>query len=332
MRCKRREIAAFLAALLLFLCLSLGAGALLRPVREQYGSVWSAYRLEPENSMDVLYLGSSLAYCDIAPAWVWEESGLRSFVMAGPEQTLPISYYYLREACRTQSPQLVMLEATGMFFEKYQNYTKANIDYMPLSFNRLAATFTAAEPELVPDLLFPLFSYHDRLESIETEELRQKLRPATDPLAGYTFLNEACAPPEYAERTEFTAQSETYRDNLRWLERIRDFCAGRDIELLLFVAPTAGRIPAAAMETLRQDAKTLGIELTDLNEALPELGIDDGRDWYDFLHFNIRGAEKFSRWLGDYLAARPELTPSAAEDAAWTAKLAHLETLAGEAA
>ena len=331
MRSKLREIAAFLAALLLFLCISWGAGVLLRPERKLYGSMWQAYRTEPRESIDVLFFGSSLVYCDVAPAWIWAESGLRSYVMAGPEQTIPISYYYIREACRTQSPQLIMMEVTGLFYQKYQNYTRANIDYMPLSANRLAATFTAAERELIPDLLYPLFSYHDRLNDIDGEELRRKLKPAADPLAGYTFLSDACPPPDYAERAEFTADSDAYRANLRWLERIRDFCEQHDTALLLYVAPSAGRIPAAAMELLRQDLSALGLSLADLNEALPELGIDDERDWYDFLHFNERGAEKFSRWLGAYLTAQPGIMPSEGEDAAWTEKLAYLETLAEEA-
>ena len=44
---------------LLALLLLLGAGALLRPPQETYGSTWRAYRAEPRNSIDVLYLGSS---------------------------------------------------------------------------------------------------------------------------------------------------------------------------------------------------------------------------------------------------------------------------------
>ncbi len=333
MRSKRREIAAFLAALLLFLCLSWGMGILPRPARLQYGSMWRAYRCEPRDSLDVLFFGSSLVYCDVAPAWVWAESGLRGFVMAGPEQTIPITYYYIREACRTQSPQLIMLEVTGMFYQKYQSYTRANIDYMPFTANRLGATFAAAERELVPELLYPLFAYHDRWDTIEREELQSKLEPsAVDPLAGYTFLSDACAPPDYAERAEFTADSDTYRENLRWLTRIRDFCDRQGIPLLLCVAPSAGRIPAAAMETLRKDVAALGLTLTDLNEALPELGIDDTNDWYDFLHFNARGAEKFSRWLGADLVGTQGLTPTAGEDTAWAERLAYLEKLAGEAA
>ena len=324
---KRREIAAFCAAVLLFLLLSWGAGALLRPNRTEFGSMWPAFRSEPRNSVDVLFFGSSLVYCDVAPAWIWDESGLHSYVMAGPEQTIPISYYYIREACRSQTPRLVMLEVTGMFYEQYQNYTRANISYMPLSVNRIAAAFSAAEPGLRFGLLYPLYDYHDRWTEISSDELRANLNPTTDRFAGYTPLTDACGVPTPYER-DFSADTDTYRDNLRWLEKIRDFCAERGIDLALYIAPSASRIPYAALETLRNDLLASGRELTDCNEILPELMIDDSSDWYDYLHFNVRGAEKFSRWIGRRLAAA---YTAAADDPAkeqWSDRLRALEAAA----
>jgi len=325
---KRREIAAFLAAALLFLLLSWGAGALLRPNRTAYGSMWPAYLHETRDSADVLFFGSSLVYCDVAPAWIWAESGLRSFVLAGPEQTVPISYYYIREALRTQSPQVVILEITGMFYAQYQNYTRANISYMPLSFNRIAATFTAAEPSLRFGLLYPLYDYHDRWTEVTTEELRFKLSAQEDFYAGYTLLTDACDAPTPYERDDFTADSDTYRENLRWLEKIRDFCAAQGSELLLYITPSISRIPADAMQTLREDLSDRGMTLTDCNEILPELDIDSDSDWYDALHFNVRGAEKFSRWLGRFFAERTEARADDELDALWSERLRGLEEAA----
>ncbi len=87
------RLTAFLLALVLFLGVTWAGGRLLMPQRKEYGSLWEQYLREPENSLDLLFLGSSIAYCDVAPAWIWEESGLRSWVMAGPEQTLSLTYY-----------------------------------------------------------------------------------------------------------------------------------------------------------------------------------------------------------------------------------------------
>jgi hypothetical protein len=58
------------------------------------------------------------------------------------------------------------------------------------------------------------------------------------------------------------------------------------------------------------------------------MGIDDETDWYDYLHFNVYGAEKFSRWLGTELLTLPELEARPASDALWSERLAALEEAA----
>ena len=169
------------AAALLFLLLSaLLVGVLsaaLRPARVDYGAVWGPYLAEPEDSLDYLYLGSSYAYCDVDPGTIYAASGLTGYVLAGPEQTLSQTYWYLREALKTQSPSLVVLEASALEFARYQNYTQVNVGYMPFGLNKLGAIFTASEPELRTGLLFDLYFYHSRwkevTEPIPSKDIRQ---------------------------------------------------------------------------------------------------------------------------------------------------------------
>ena len=53
---KKRKELLFAAALLLTAALLLNfASDVLRPVRLDYGSTWSAFRAEPRDSLDVLY-------------------------------------------------------------------------------------------------------------------------------------------------------------------------------------------------------------------------------------------------------------------------------------
>ena len=37
------------------------------------------------------------------------ECGARAYVLAGGEQTIPQTYYYIRQALRTQSPQVIFV-------------------------------------------------------------------------------------------------------------------------------------------------------------------------------------------------------------------------------
>ena len=319
---KRREIAAFLAAALLFLLLSWGAGALLRPNRTAYGSMWPAYLRETRDSADVLFFGSSLVYCDIAPAWIWAESGLRSFVMAGPEQTMALTYFSLREALKTQSPRLAVLEASSLLFRRYQDYSRANVSAMPLSMNRLAAVFRATERAEWKGLLFPLYNYHARWTDIRRREAEEHLHPAGDPLAGYTPLARSIPQTPRINRDR-VPEEETYRENLVWLKKIGDLCRKKSVRLLVYLAPSAARTPVEITERIGADVRALGLDFLDLSDIAPELPVDDGLDWYDPLHFNVRGAEKFSRWWGRTLAG--QLTPDPAADReAWDRRLEEL--------
>ena len=153
----RRELPLAAVFLLITALLLNFAADVLRPAHTDYGSTWSAFRAEPEDSLDVIYLGSSYAYCDFNPSVVYGNSGLTGYVMAGSEQTLSITYWYLKEVFKTQSPSAVVLDATSLFFARFQIYTQLNIDLMPFSPNKLGAIFTAAEPDLRTGLLFDLW-------------------------------------------------------------------------------------------------------------------------------------------------------------------------------
>lgn len=320
---KRREAAAILLAVLLFAIVSHLLGQILMPVRNEYGSDWDRYLQEEPNSLDILFFGSSLVYCDVIPAVIWRESGLRSYVLAGPEQTIPTSYYYIKKAFSTQQPKLIVLEATGMFYPEYTNYTKANIGYMPWGLSRLEATFRTAEQEERFGLLFPLYNYHYRWQDVTLSDIRQRLFPQQSLLAGYTLLTDSCQPPEVRDR-DYTADSDNYRNNLEYVAHIRDLCARKGAQLLLYIAPSAGRIPADALDTLKADLSALGVTLEDHNDSIPQMGLDDSRDWFDYLHFNVYGAEKFSVFLARQLEKYGFPVSDGQQDL-WQARLEHLQ-------
>lgn len=321
-----------LAVLLATLILLLGTsvlGQLLMPPRTDFGSTWASYLQEEEDTLDVLFFGSSLVYCDVIPAAIWEETGLRSYVMAGPEQTMPITYYYIMEACRTQSPQAIVVELNGLFFGQHQNFTRVNIGYMPWTMNRLGATIHGAESDAQLGLFLPIYEYHDRVYSITPEELRQNLHPARDDYAGYTLLYKAEPQGEITCRSYETG-TENYRENLRYLQKISAFCQAEGIELVLYIAPAYGRIPPEAQIAMEQDLQSVPhMALLDCNDGTwPEA--DGETQWFDFLHYNLYGAEPFSREMGRRLLALG-LAVTDGDTALWQERVAALETaLRGE--
>ena len=319
---KQKWILPVIVLLLVFVLSTFGIARLLMPVRTDYGATWEMYLEEPKNSVDVLYFGSSLTYCNVVPAVVWEETGIASYVMAGPEQTIPITYRYIKETCRTQNPKAIVLEVTGMFYSRYCSFTKANISYMPLSVNRLMATLEAAEPELRAGLLLPILDYHSLWTTVKTSQIKQHLNPGTDILAGYTYL-EKISPQTEIKVRGYRADTENYARNLDYLHRIADYCERNDIRLVLMITPTKGRIAEEALTQLKKDVAELpAAYFVDFNDVMADLNIDDSTDWYDFIHFNFRGAEKFSRYLAEFLRDEIGLEPTQGEDEAlWQSRV-----------
>lgn len=291
---KCRETISILLALSLLVGGLLAAGWLLLPKSYQAGIDWDAFRKEPENSIDVLYVGSSMAFCNVAPGAVYENCGVTGYVVAGPEQTIPVSYYYICEACGTQSPKAVFLELGGMFFTRYENHTASNIAFMPRGMNRLKATFKAANREDAPGLVLPVLDYHSRWNSVTLEEIKDKLHTDISKTAGYQLQWEA--QPQH--ETSYRELTTSYYDySFAYLEQIAEFCAGNGIDLYLFLAPTMNRTPEELQEKLEADIASLKIKdyvnfNSEQNFAL--LALDGENDWVDGLHLNINGARKLS--------------------------------------
>ncbi len=324
------KIKKWIAALLfaaLFITFAYAGGDLLMPPRTEYGCMWKSYLQEDKNTIDVLFCGSSLVYCDVIPAQIWKNTGLTSYVVAGPEQTIPISYYYLREACRTQSPKAIFLEVSMMYYNKYQRYTQTNISYMPWSLNRLAATLNAAEEERKPGLLFPLFDYHGRIYDLSLDEIRQNLNPEKDVLAGYTLLTENAVQKENRYR-DFKYAESNYENNLSYLNKLSDFCRQQNIKLFFYVAPCKLQINKGLMARLKADLYNIpnaGFE--DFNDCVTEMGLSDTNDWYNRTHLNITGAKKFTDILGGYISEKAGISPGGKADLpTWNERAEFIDT------
>lgn len=328
---KREALALVVSLLVLALALSF-LTRLLTPKQHDFGSTWGHYEAEDKDSLDLLFFGSSLVYCDVVPAVLWDETGLTGYVMAGPEQTIPMTYYYVREALNTQSPRAIFVEITGMFYSRYTDYTKTNIGQMPWGINRLGATLQEAEPEVRAGLLFPLLFYHDRWSSLTADDWAVTFRGyEPDPLAGYTYLDTYCTTDGVYERT-IGDDAENYARNLNALDRIYQLCLDRGIQPVFYVAPTLGRIPDDAMGALQNTIQETMPQalLLDCNDHFEEIDADESRDFHDTLHYNAAGAEKFSRFLGGWISENLVLAPLDRDTGLWQSRLDHFTELAAQ--
>ena len=298
MKKKIKEITALVLSLAVVVGVCYYLPYKLMPPKYDYGSLWNMYTEEPEDSIDVLFIGSSLVYCDIIPAAIYEDTEVTSYLLTGGGLNSALGYYYLKEGLRTQSPDLVMIEATSAFFKKQVSYSKPNIGYMPYGLNRVGATLTTAESSERFGLLFPLYNYHELWqESSWSTVISPRADKRTDIHAGYTYITDIVPQPERVPRG--VAEKEDIEFNLGYLKKTVELCREKGIEVELFLSPScyyiADKYKAMLTEALPD------VSFVDYSDHAEDMGLDMSVDYCGKIHLNFYGADKFSHYLARHI-------------------------------
>lgn len=109
------------------------------------------YQLE-NNSLDVINIGSSHVHSGINTIQLYREEGIASYNLSAGSQPVWYSWYYLREAMKTQNPKVVVLDVYTLinpdddaFIEKAQ----LNLLTMKPSWNKLEALYTSGTDQVI---------------------------------------------------------------------------------------------------------------------------------------------------------------------------------------
>ena len=323
----KKEILALTASILVIVLVLGAVTELVSPKRHNYGSDWGEFLQEEENTVDVLFIGSSLTYCNIIPAIFWQETGVTAWDVTGPELTIPGAYHYLVEALKTQSPKTVFIEISGALYSRYTGFTKVVIGQMPWGWNRLEMTFAEGEPENRTGLLFPMFFYHSRWTELSEDDWNVFLQGyGRDMSAGYTYLNQYRVPSGYVTRNDAGADAENNQRNLEYLKKIADLCRQQGITPVFYESPAASTMPEELMGPIRQELAAIeGALVVNFNDYRDEIGAALEGDYYDALHYNAAGAEKFTRFLANWTAENLPLVPTEGEDEElWTQRVEYI--------
>jgi len=269
-------------------------------INQQEGIYW-----QPKDSVDVVMMGTSHIHCDVNTGLLWEKYGIAAYDYSGAEQPLWMTYYYLRELYRCQTPKAVVLDlyAPARFKEDYQyEWIGENIYGMRFSLNKLRMLSVSVEPSKLHKY-FPSFAvYHSRYDELETEDFNHFFWDTQEKEAfkGYTpyWKTEPQKRPEIAEEGKdgLTAKSEIY------LRKIISFAKEKGTELMLIVAPyiETGE-DRKTYNRIQEIAEQEGVSFCNYNECYDEIGLDFQEDFNDDSHLNYWGSCKFTDYLGNIL-------------------------------
>lgn len=240
---------------------------------------------EPEQTIDVLFIGDSVSYCSVIPVQIWRDHGITSYLCGTSLQQLYYSKEFLHKTFETQSPKVVVLETTPIF---------SNFEYKE-------------NIRTVVERVLPIFRYHDRWKEFGTMLERDTDLRVTytnrEVSKGYYYSPaiEVVNAGEYTKPTDEVAG--ILDDNKRTLVEIKEFCEEKGAKLILFSAPNTLTWRPDCHNALVKLAEELELTYFDMNYMSEEVAIDWSKDSFDGGdHLNYFGAQKVTAYLGEYLS------------------------------
>lgn len=261
----------------------------------------------PEDSMDVIVLGSSHAQYSFVPSFFYEDTGLYSYVLGSALQPLKVSYEMLKEALKTQSPKVVLLEIYTSTFSSdlIDDYAYVIPEYQ----------MTGQEKNNVIDMLpsekaitykNEFINNHNNWININNIDELTDSHYSRDLAFGYVFknVNLPVSNTWFPNINENEVEVSLEEDNLNALNNIFELCKENGIELLLYMAPMQDITEEA--QSLRKEvwkfAEGKGINYIDFVELSRSLGYrivahSDGT------HSTISGANIITNYLSSYITS-----------------------------
>lgn len=242
----------------------------------------SAYGIlgEPENTIDVIFIGDSESYCSFNPQQIWKEYGITSYVCGTPAQILPYTNELIAQVFEKQSPKTVVLE-TNVIFRKS---------------TKESAIFNKIEQQ------FPVFRYHDRWKSLSIDDWKLEYDYSyTNKQKGFRSKKDI-VPADATEYMVYTAEKKKIpTNNTNYVDKMKTLCENNGAELILVSTPSTKNWSYKKHNAVEEYAKKANLTYIDLNLLQDEVAIDwqkDTRDAGD--HLNTYGAEKVSGYMGEY--------------------------------
>lgn len=262
------------------------------------------FRNLPENSLDVLILGSSHAQYSMNPAVFYTESGVYSYVLGSGCQPMTMSYYLLQEALKTQSPEVVVLDVFTMLPAQAVCYGEGMfylaIDQMT-GLNRLNAADAIDHPEKINQYKFDLLMNHGnwKRDEFKFEDITSN---SLDVLMGHvpqqpTDLIFHHLVPKQRQSTNV----ELREKDVEALLNINELCKENNIQLILIKAICdLDQSNIDALYKVWDIAEEYNIEYVDFMQLAEEIGFTFGMNG-DTWHNNSWGAEKTTKYLAHYI-------------------------------
>lgn len=307
------------AAVLVFLCLVVGilyrTNEVFRVKGVSDGYSMEMFYKQGTDTVKVLNLGNSHMFTNVNPAVLWDEYGIAAYNLGAGLQAPWNTYYYLKEALKYQTPELLVMDVFGVTqTADYMAPDRTVMNTLGLKWSEEYAENVAVSVEAEEDysdylLKFP--TYHNRYNALTEKDFLEYGGDANgENYKGYP-LN--CISTTvfggFVDVESITDVKEMTPKCYEYLTKTIELAKEADIPILLVVNPYAGVTyeEKKVYNQVEAIAATYGVDYIDFNEYCEEIGFDPANDFAEGHHLNYYGAEKFSHYYGAYIKEHYEI-------------------------
>lgn len=206
-----------------------------------------------KNTVDVIFLGSSVAANAWCPQEIYNDYGIRSYNLASEQQSIFLSYYWLKEALRYQNPKVVVLDLRFLLTRNSENplnttegLVRKCLDPMRLSPVKLEAAIDIGNrcpDQSAMSFLLTNIRFHTRWDSgLEDLDFRKDLWSDAELKGWDTMLYQP--DEETLSYQPFVREKDDDNENCsvndlqeEYLCKIGDLCKQNKIQLILMNLP-----------------------------------------------------------------------------------------------
>ncbi len=310
---KLLKVAVFLTLLVFILY---NVNKVLLPKSYAGNSKWPAsttinqfYAME-ENTVDVLFLGSSVVANDFSPQQLYDDLGIRSYNLATSGQSIFFNYYMLKEALQYQSPSAVVIDSKFLFnshpssaVNATEATTREVIDNMKWGPVKMELINDLCERDETQDKLSYYLTnirYHGIWTDLDQSNFDYVLTDH-DYLKGHAVIyDEGDSSYTPFEPSDSTAFADLDPVMASYFGQIASLCKENDIDLMLISLPDAmsdARHNAISWLADQYNVDYYNLNLTEhynaIGATLPKENVVE--------HGNIWGAIKLTQYVGKIL-------------------------------
>lgn len=282
---------------------------------------------EDKSSLDVVYMGASDVYSDIAPGYSYRRNGITSYLYATQANSILSYKSQLKDVLSRQKNALIVIELNGALYGNEEDITKeANLrnyaDNVPLSFNKLSFIAENVRENRI-EYLFPIIKYHGVWSDFSAE---QKYRDTviSGQQRGYNYLkgilnwSVVFRSPSPSLNSTLAASADKKKPLTEIeetaLRDLLEYCKNEGLTNVVFA-----RFPHIVTEktfdrfersnTVGDIVREYGYDYLNFEKDIATIGLDEKHDFYNTDHLNIYGQQKFTAFLTDYLTEHYSLSP-----------------------